>query len=87
MLLRSRSERTAPLSPNPRLVPLREAYEKHLFCRPRLYEPRGERDREQPGGDLISFRGSVPDEIWEAIWPWAGRPHLRRNRRFYGLFA
>eukprot|EP00439_Symbiodinium_sp_Y106_P079871 s653_g18.t1 len=32
----------------------KQAYEKHLFCRPRLYEP----------------RGSVPDEIWEAIWPW-----------------
>lgn len=32
----------------------KQAYEKHMFCRPRLYEP----------------RGSVPDEIWEAIWPW-----------------
>ncbi|CAE7677884.1 CUL3A, partial [Symbiodinium sp. CCMP2456] len=32
----------------------KQAYEKHMFCRPRLYEP----------------RGSVPDEVWEAIWPW-----------------
>ena len=32
----------------------KQSYEKHLFCRPRLYEP----------------RGNVPNAVWEAIWPW-----------------
>ena len=32
----------------------KQGYEKHLFCRPRLYEP----------------RGNVPNAVWEAIWPW-----------------
>lgn len=32
----------------------KKGYEKHLFCRPRLYEP----------------RGNVPNAVWEAIWPW-----------------
>lgn len=32
----------------------KKTYEKHIFCRPRLYEP----------------RGNVPNAVWEAIWPW-----------------
>ncbi|CAJ1363755.1 unnamed protein product [Effrenium voratum] len=32
----------------------KQGYRKHLFCRPRLFEP----------------RGHVPHELWEVIWPW-----------------